>query len=53
MMLLTKFSLSKSVVNFLIEDDIPSIYTEIPLPSGGKFDFYGVHPEPPKPGSDT
>lgn len=53
MMLLSKFPLSQENVNFLVEDDIPSIHAEIMLPNGGKFDFYGVHPEPPRPGTDT
>lgn len=53
MMLLSKFPLTKSVVNFLVKDDIPSIFTQITLPSGSKIDFYGVHPEPPMPGTDT
>ena len=53
MMLLSKFPLTKSVVNFLVKDDIPSIFTQINLPSGSKIDFYGVHPEPPMPGTDT
>jgi endonuclease/exonuclease/phosphatase (EEP) superfamily protein YafD len=37
----------------LVKDDIPSIFTRITLPSGSIIDFYGVHPEPPKPGTDT
>lgn len=53
MILLSKFPLTESVVNFLVEDDIPSIYTRITLPSGSKVDLYGVHPEPPMPGTDT
>jgi endonuclease/exonuclease/phosphatase (EEP) superfamily protein YafD len=53
MMLLSKLPLTESAVNFLVKDDIPSIFTRITLPSGSKFDFYGVHPEPPIPGSDT
>lgn len=53
MILLSKLPLSKSSVNFLVEEDIPSIYTQITLPSGNTFDFYGVHPEPPQPGTDT
>lgn len=53
MMLLSKLPLTESAVNFLVQDDIPSIYTRIILPSGSKIDFYGVHPEPPKPGTDT
>jgi endonuclease/exonuclease/phosphatase (EEP) superfamily protein YafD len=36
-----------------VKEDIPSIFTKIKLPSGEEFDFIGVHPEPPKPGTDT
>ena len=53
MMLLSKFPLTESAVNFLVKDDIPSIFTRITLPSGSTIDFYGVHPEPPTPGADT
>jgi endonuclease/exonuclease/phosphatase (EEP) superfamily protein YafD len=53
MMLLSKFPLSESEVNFLVKDNVPSVFTKITLPSGSVIDFYGVHPEPPKPGTDT
>jgi endonuclease/exonuclease/phosphatase (EEP) superfamily protein YafD len=53
MMLLSKLPLTESSVNFLVKDDIPSIFTKITLPSGSIIDFYGVHPEPPMPGTDT
>lgn len=53
MILLSKLPLTESAVNFLVQDDIPSVFTRITLPSGSKIDFYGVHPEPPKPGTDT
>ena len=53
MMLLSKLPLSASSVNFLVKDDVPSIFTKITLPSGSMIDFYGVHPEPPQPGTDT
>ncbi|MEX2485392.1 MAG: endonuclease/exonuclease/phosphatase family protein [Brumimicrobium sp.] len=53
MILLSKLPLTESAVNFFVQDDIPSIFTKITLSSGKKVDFYGVHPEPPKPGSDT
>ena len=51
--LLSKLPLTESVVNFITKDDIPSIFTKITLHSGSIIDFYGVHPEPPKPGTDT
>ncbi|SHM83929.1 Uncharacterized conserved protein YafD, endonuclease/exonuclease/phosphatase (EEP) superfamily [Cyclobacterium lianum] len=53
MILLSKFPLINPQINYLVKNTIPSFYTQIELPSGGQFDFYGVHPEPPKPGSDT
>lgn len=53
MMLLSKLPLRDGAVNFLVEDNIPSIFAKIILPSGAAIDFYGVHPEPPKPGTDT
>ena len=53
MMLLSKLPLTDSAVNFLVKDDIPSIFNRFTLPSGSIIDFYGVHPEPPKPGTDT
>ncbi|TCO11097.1 endonuclease/exonuclease/phosphatase family protein [Natronoflexus pectinivorans] len=53
MMLLSKLPLTESSVNFLVKDDVPSFFSKITLPSGTKIDFYGVHPQPPQPGSDT
>ncbi|MFO7977445.1 MAG: endonuclease/exonuclease/phosphatase family protein [Bacteroidales bacterium] len=53
MMLLSKLPLTESGVRFLVKDSIPSIFTKITLPSGSIIDFYGVHPEPPQPGTDT
>lgn len=53
MMLLSKFPLTESVVHFLVKDHIPSIFTRVTLPSGQLIDLYCVHPEPPKPGTDT
>ncbi len=53
MMLLSKLPLTESAINFLVKDDIPSVFTRITLSSGCIIDFYGVHPEPPMPGTDT
>ena len=53
MILLSKLPLTESAVNFVVEADVPSIFTRITLPSGSKIDFYGIHPKPPRPGSDT
>lgn len=53
MILLSKLKLTESTINFLVKHDVPSIFTKITLPSGSIIDFYGVHPEPPTPSSDT
>ncbi|MDQ3073694.1 MAG: endonuclease/exonuclease/phosphatase family protein [Bacteroidota bacterium] len=52
-MLFSKFELVGGQVNFLVEKHIPSIYTQIKLPSGDLIDFYGLHPEPPKVNNHT
>lgn len=49
MMLFSKFDLQDERVNFLVEDDIPSVHTMIKLHSGDLISFYGLHPTPPVP----
>lgn len=53
MMFYSKFPLSEKKVRYLVEDDVPSIATKITLKTGDEVMFYGLHPKPPKPGSDT
>jgi endonuclease/exonuclease/phosphatase (EEP) superfamily protein YafD len=53
MHLFSKLELRSPEVRFLIEKDVPSIYTAVRLRSGDWIDFYGVHPRPPKPQQDT
>lgn len=48
MMLYSKFKLINSEIRFMVEDDIPSFYTVVELPSGLLFDLYTVHPQPPR-----
>ncbi|MDX5419537.1 MAG: endonuclease/exonuclease/phosphatase family protein [Hymenobacteraceae bacterium] len=48
MLLYSKFKLHDSDVRFMVEDDIPSFYTVVELPSGLLFDLYTVHPQPPR-----
>jgi endonuclease/exonuclease/phosphatase (EEP) superfamily protein YafD len=43
----SKLKLSDSQIRFLIEDDIPSLHTQVHLRSGETFTVYGVHPRPP------
>lgn len=53
MMLISKLPLSGTEVRYLFNPDVPSIRTELALPSGKRIDLYAVHPKPPKPGRDT
>ncbi|RAU83762.1 endonuclease/exonuclease/phosphatase family protein [Pontibacter arcticus] len=48
MMLWSRFKLHDSEVRYLVEDGIPSFYTLVELPSGHKFSFFTVHPQPPR-----
>ncbi|HET7360629.1 MAG TPA: endonuclease/exonuclease/phosphatase family protein [Salinimicrobium sp.] len=47
MMLFSKFPLKEAEINFIVEEDIPSFYARVVLPSGEKFDLYCIHPKPP------
>lgn len=40
-------------LNFIVEDDIPSVETKLILPSGEEIKFYGLHPRPPVPNENT
>ena len=49
MLLYSRFPLLNSQFKFLVEDAIPSIHTQIQLPSGTRFWLHGLHPDPPSP----
>lgn len=49
MMLYSRLKLIDSEVKFLVEDDIPSVHTQIELASGKVIRLYCVHPTPPVP----
>ncbi|MBM0107813.1 endonuclease/exonuclease/phosphatase family protein [Steroidobacter sp. S1-65] len=49
MMLFSRFELLGAEVRFLIEDDVPSIATQVKLPSGDAIQLRCVHPRPPAP----
>ncbi len=53
MALFSRLKLSNTQIKYLVEDDIPSIHSDITLPSGEVIRFYGVHPRPPVPGEAT
>ncbi len=49
----SRFPIKYHEINFLVQDDIPSIYAQLELPSQRVVDFYGVHPRPPAPGENN
>lgn len=53
MHLLSRLELGSPELRFLVDDEVPSVRTAIRLRSGAWIDFYGVHPNPPRPGDDT
>jgi endonuclease/exonuclease/phosphatase (EEP) superfamily protein YafD len=54
MHLYSKLPLMNTEVLYIVKNDIPSIHSEISLPSGKKVKIFCLHPEPPSPSeSDT
>lgn len=49
MLLFSKLKLENSQVYYIVENDIPSIHTEVILRNGKTFQLYAVHPTPPVP----
>lgn len=49
MLFYARFPLTEASVCFLIEDDVPSIQTQIELPDGPSVHLRGLHPRPPRP----
>ncbi len=45
----SKLPLSESKIEFLVEDDVPSMHTLVTLPSGRKVRAHFLHPAPPSP----
>ncbi|MEP1033794.1 endonuclease/exonuclease/phosphatase family protein [Ekhidna sp.] len=52
MILYSKYKLTDSSIQFLVEKDVPSIHTKVELPDGDVIQFYGLHPKPPAPGEN-
>jgi endonuclease/exonuclease/phosphatase (EEP) superfamily protein YafD len=50
LILYSRLELIKPELKFLVEDDIPSIHTDVRLPSGKIVKLYCLHPRPPMPG---
>lgn len=53
MILYSKLPLNDKKINFLVEQNVPSLYASVRLPSGNSFDLYGIHPKPPTPSSSS
>ncbi|ABA57874.1 Endonuclease/exonuclease/phosphatase [Nitrosococcus oceani ATCC 19707] len=49
MLLYSKFELVAPEIKFLLKEGIPSIHTEVKLPSGQLVRMHCLHPEPPSP----
>ncbi|MCP9495107.1 MAG: endonuclease/exonuclease/phosphatase family protein [Pyrinomonadaceae bacterium MAG19_C2-C3] len=52
MVLYSKLELINPQIEFLVQDDIPSIHTRVKLESGDEFELHCVHPRPPFPTED-
>src|SRR5690606_36589012 len=52
MLLHSRLELIEPEVAYLVQDDIPSIHTQVRLPGGETFRLHGVHPRPPYPAED-
>lgn len=50
MILFSRLLLHDTEIQFLIQDDIPSIHTQVRLRSGNSIAFHGLHPRPPMAG---
>ena len=49
MLLHSRLELSDVRIEFLVEDDIPSIHTKVKLRSGSEVELHCLHPRPPAP----
>jgi endonuclease/exonuclease/phosphatase (EEP) superfamily protein YafD len=49
MHLYSKYALSDSEINYLVEADVPSIHTLVTLPTGQQIKLHCLHPAPPSP----
>lgn len=52
MVLFSRLPLIEPRIDFLVQDDIPSIHTRIQLRSGVELVLHGLHPRPPEPVRD-
>ena len=48
----SKLPLVNPEIRYLLQEDVPSVRTQVILPSGRRIWFYGLHPKPPTPTED-
>jgi endonuclease/exonuclease/phosphatase (EEP) superfamily protein YafD len=53
LLLYSRLPLHDTELQFLIQDDIPSIHTQIKMPDGRDIALHGVHPRPPMLGENS
>ncbi|MEX0607119.1 MAG: endonuclease/exonuclease/phosphatase family protein [Halofilum sp. (in: g-proteobacteria)] len=53
MHLYSRLELVDPRIRFMVQDEIPSVHTEVVLRSGHRVEFYGVHPAPPSPNANA
>ena len=49
LILFSRFPLIDPKIEFLVQDDIPSVHTAFELPGGERIHLHGLHPRPPEP----
>lgn len=52
MHLYSKYTLSESTIEYLVEEDVPSIHTLLTLSSGREIRMHFLHPAPPSPSNN-
>ena len=52
MLFYSKLELKDYKVDYIVEDNVPSIHTKVVLKSGKEIIIHGVHPTPPAPGEN-
>lgn len=53
MALFSNYELCEKEIEFLVEDDVPSIHSKVKLPSGRQISLHCLHPKPPAPQEST
>lgn len=49
LMLFSRIELIDPEIQFLVQDDVPSVHCAFELPGGGRVHLHGLHPRPPEP----